>query len=117
MGKAGTKPPTANTHAEYYWYHWRVDGPEVSGGRRVFSLLELAAVRSRRDAAACRGRGAVGRVSSRRQRAEGDLDRQLARLRQAARGRIVVAGLWDVSSGLSDQRRGLRRALEACQRR
>jgi predicted site-specific integrase-resolvase len=40
----------------------------------------------------------------------------MARLRQAARGRTVVTEFWDVSSGLSDQRRGLRRALEACQR-
>jgi putative resolvase len=84
----------------------------------VFSLLELEAVRSGRGppppvggvvlcTGGCRRSGSGG---------EGDLDRQLARLWQAVRGRIVVAELWNVSSGLSDQRRGLRRALEACQR-
>lgn len=57
-----------------------------------------------------------GRVSSQRQRAEGDLDRQMTRLRGAAADRPVVGEFFDVASGLSDQRRGLRRALTACQR-
>ncbi|MFD8778915.1 recombinase family protein [Streptomyces sp. NPDC059916] len=57
-----------------------------------------------------------GRVSSQRQRGEGDLDRQMARLRKAAAGRPVAGEFFDVASGLSDQRRGLRRALTLCQR-
>ncbi|MFD6322694.1 IS607 family transposase [Streptomyces sp. NPDC058442] len=87
------------------------------GGRRVFSVVELEALRS--DAGRSPGvEGVVlyGRVSSQRQRAEGDLDRQLARLRKAAGGRPVVGEFFDVASGLSDQRRGLRRALTLCQR-
>ncbi|MDT0463358.1 recombinase family protein [Streptomyces gibsoniae] len=56
-----------------------------------------------------------GRVSSHRQRAEGDLDGQMVRLREAAGERIVVGEFTDVASGLSDRRQGLRRALRACQ--
>lgn len=56
-----------------------------------------------------------GRVSSHRQRAEGDLDRQMTTLREAAGGRTVVGEFTDVASGLSDKRKGLRRALRACQ--
>ncbi|MFD7262131.1 recombinase family protein [Streptomyces sp. NPDC059874] len=57
-----------------------------------------------------------GRVSSQRQRSEGDLDRQMARLRKAAAGRPVIGGFFDAASGLSDQRRGLRMGLTLCQR-
>jgi predicted site-specific integrase-resolvase len=56
-----------------------------------------------------------GRVSSHRQRSEGDLDRQLVRLREAAGDRVVMGEFTDVASGLSDRRKGLRRALRACQ--
>ena len=87
------------------------------GGRRVFSLVELEAARKERGRLApVEGLVLYARVSSQRQRSEGDLDRQMARLREAADGRTVVGEFWDVASGLSDQRRGLRRALEACQR-
>jgi putative resolvase len=86
------------------------------GGRRVFSLVELEVLRQGRGSfTPVEGLVLYGRVSSQRQRGEGDLDRQLGRLRQAAQGRLVVAEFWDVASGLSDGRRGLRRALEACQ--
>ncbi|WP_190816656.1 recombinase family protein [Saccharopolyspora pogona] len=64
------------------------------------------------------GEGVVlyARVSSQRQRREGDLDRQITRLRHASEGRVAVGELWDVASGLSDDRRGFRRALDACRR-
>ncbi|WP_443043326.1 hypothetical protein [Streptomyces sp. NBC_00371] len=55
-------------------------------------------------------------MSSQRQRGEGDLDRQMARLGKAAAGRPVAGEFFDVASGLSDQRRGLCRALTLCQR-
>ncbi|WP_226899690.1 IS607 family transposase [Nonomuraea phyllanthi] len=87
------------------------------GGRRVFSVAELEAVR--REAGRSREEAGVvlyGRVSSQRQRADGDLERQMERLRLAAGGRVIVAEFSDVASGLSDQRRGLRGALTACQR-
>jgi putative resolvase len=87
------------------------------GGKRIFSVVELEALRTEAGKLPD-GEGVVlyGRVSSQRQRAEGDLDRQMARLRQAAGSRPVVGEFFDVASGLSDQRRGLRRALTLCQR-
>ncbi|OAH12156.1 hypothetical protein STSP_44930 [Streptomyces jeddahensis] len=56
-----------------------------------------------------------GRVSSHQQRAEGDLERQGERLREAAGDRPIAGVFTDVASGLSDKRKGLRRALRACQ--
>ncbi|MCC3770765.1 IS607 family transposase [Streptomyces sp. UNOC14_S4] len=88
------------------------------GGRRIFRVGDLDAVARRRGAPNLPPAGGVvlyGRVSSHRQRSEGDLDRQMARLRQAAGDRIVAGEFSDVASGLSDKRKGLRRALRACQ--
>ncbi|WP_226360853.1 IS607 family transposase [Pseudonocardia sp. ICBG1142] len=86
------------------------------GGRRVFlrqHVETLAVDRNRR--AAVSGVVAYARVSSRRQQAEGDLDRQAVRLRAAAseHGDLVEV-FTDVASGLSDRRPGLKRALTAC---
>jgi len=50
-----------------------------------------------------------GRVSSRRQQGDGDLDRQVARLRAWAGGELSV--ITDVASGLSERRAGLRKVL------
>jgi len=87
------------------------------GGKRVFSVVELEALRAEAGRLpVVEGVVLYGRVSSQRQRAEGDLDRQMARLRKAAGGRPVVGEFFDVASGLSDQRRGLRRTLTLCQR-
>lgn len=83
------------------------------GGRRIFRKADLDQVKSHRGG---RATGAVvlyGRVSSRRQEAEGDLGRQMARLRAAATG-PVFGEFTDVASGLSDRRYGVRRALSAC---
>lgn len=78
-------------------------------GKRIFRLGDLDAIRtSRTDGRAL----AYARVSSRRQQAEGDLDRQVARLRAAGGDGLVV--FTDVASGLSDRRAGLRRALTEC---
>ncbi|HXA13272.1 MAG TPA: IS607 family transposase [Mycobacterium sp.] len=56
---------------------------------------------------------AVGyaRVSSRRQQADGDLDRQVGRLREHDTELVVFS---DVASGLSERRAGLRKALGEC---
>jgi predicted site-specific integrase-resolvase len=88
--------------------------PDVrgAGGRRIFQIRDL-------DALTSRGLddGAVvlyARVSSRRQWSEGDLDRQVGRLRDAVGGRGIAGEFTDVASGLSDRRTGLRRALTAC---
>lgn len=40
----------------------------------------------------------------------------MARLRERAGERAIVAEFFDVASGLSERRRGLHRALKACQR-
>jgi len=89
------------------------------GGHRIFSVAEREAILHRRgDAPVSRGAGAVvlyARVSSRRHAQEGDLERQLARLRATAKDRVVAGEFSDVASGLSDRRLGLRRALLACQ--
>jgi predicted site-specific integrase-resolvase len=76
------------------------------GGRRIFRAGDLDALASRAGA----GGTSVGyaRVSSRRQQAEGDLGRQVARLREAGGDGMPV--FTDVASGLSDRRPGLRRA-------
>ncbi|MGW7361715.1 IS607 family transposase [Streptomyces sp. NPDC054802] len=87
------------------------------GGKRIFSVVELEALRNEAGKLPdVEGVVLYGRVSSQRQRVEGDLDRQMARLRMAAAGRPIVGEFFDVASGLSDQRRGLRRALTLCQR-
>ncbi|WTQ94444.1 recombinase family protein [Streptomyces sp. NBC_00147] len=87
------------------------------GGKRIFSVVELEALRAEAGKLPdVEGVVLFGRVSSRRQRGEGDLDRQMARLGKAAAGRPVAGEFFDVASGLSDQRRGLCRALTLCQR-
>jgi putative resolvase len=89
------------------------------GGHRIFSVAEREAILHRReDAPVSEGVGAVvlyARVSSRRHAQEGDLERQLARLRDTVKDRVVAGEFSDVASGLSDRRLGLRRALLACQ--
>jgi putative resolvase len=84
--------------------------PDVrsAGGRRIFRIGDLDAITSK----PCTGK-AIGyaRVSSRRQQAEGDLDRQVARLQDHDHGLVVFT---DVASGLSDRRAGLRKALSEC---
>lgn len=86
--------------------------PDVrgGGGRRIFRRSELDALLLNR-----KGDRVVvyARVSSRRQQAEGDLDRQVSRLRDSQPGVDTVV-FTDVASGLSDRRAGLRRALSEC---
>lgn len=88
------------------------------GGQRIFSIADLEAVMHQRKPSSpetgVAGVVIYGRVSSRRQAQEGDLDRQMALLRECARGRVVVGEFSDVASGLSDRRAGLRRAIRAC---
>lgn len=85
--------------------------PDVrgGGGRRIFRIGDLDAITRRSgDTRSV----AYARVSSRRQQAEGDLDRQVARLQKHGGGDLVV--FTDVASGLSDKRAGLRRVLSEC---
>ena len=93
-----------------------------AGGQRVFVLDELEAaadalLKQRDDSAAV----VVGdaRVSSRRQAAEGDLERQIERLCNWAATERPLSELLmfsDIGSGLSDHRAGPRRALARVQR-
>jgi putative resolvase len=88
------------------------------GGQRIFAHAELEAILHRRGQVPIgEGGGAVvlyARVSSRRQAIEGDLERQMMRLKDAAQDRVVAGEFSDVASGLSDRRPGLKRALRAC---
>jgi putative resolvase len=86
----------------------RLPDARGAGGRRIFRIGDLDAITRQ----PCAGK-AVGyaRVSSRRQQAEGDLDRQVARLREHDGGLVVFT---DVACGLSDRRAGLRKALSEC---
>jgi len=54
------------------------------------------------------------RVSSRKQKKEGNLDRQIERLKQycAAKGYRIIATISDVASGLKEDRRGLQRLMD-----
>lgn len=92
-----------------YTAEGRLPDARSAGGRRIFRIGDLDAITRK----PLEGR-AVGyaRVSSRRQQAEGDLDRQVARLRAAHDGALVV--FTDVASGLSDRRAGLRKSLREC---
>jgi putative resolvase len=93
-----------------YTLEEKLPDPPQPGLRRIFRAGDP-------DALVSQGAGAgpaVGyaRVSSRRQQAEGVLDRQVARLWEAGGSGMTV--FTDVGSGLSERRPGLRRALAEC---
>jgi predicted site-specific integrase-resolvase len=117
-GRAAKRLGVSTRTLRRYTFEGVLEDRRSPGGRRVFRVRDLDALSRRRGQPALPPVGGVvlyGRVSSHRQRAEGDLDRQMVRLRQAAGDRIVVGEFFDVASGLSDKRKGLRRALRACQ--
>lgn len=85
----------------------------AQSGRRIFRLTDIEALKRPHTPATRTGIVTYARVSSRRQQAEGDLDRQAQRLAAAA-GDHLASAHHDVASGLSDKRPGLRAALTAC---
>lgn len=91
-----------------YTQEGRLPDARSAGGRRIFRLGDLDALTRKPRTGKAVG---YARVSSRRQQAEGDLDRQVARLQEHDIGLIVFS---DVASGLSDRRAGLRKALSEC---
>jgi excisionase family DNA binding protein len=91
-----------------YTQDGRLPDARSAGGRRIFRIGDLDAITCKPSTGKAVG---YARVSSRRQQAEGDLDRQVARL-QDRDGDLVV--FTDVASGLSDRRAGLRKALAEC---
>jgi predicted site-specific integrase-resolvase len=116
-GKAAKRLGVSTRTLRRYTLTGVLEDRRSPGGRRVFRVGDLDALSRRRGRPVSPTGGVVlyGRVSSHRQRAEGDLDRQMVRLREAAGDRPVVGEYTDVASGLSDRRKGLRRALQACQ--
>jgi putative resolvase len=93
-----------------YTQEGRLPDARSAGGRRIFRIADLDALGHKPPAGGGRTVG-YARVSSRRQQAEGDLDRQVARLRAHDEALVVFT---DVASGLSDRRAGLRKALGEC---
>ncbi|MDA8295367.1 MAG: IS607 family transposase [Actinomycetota bacterium] len=101
----------------------RLPDRRSAGGQRVFVLSELEAaagapLKSRPEPSVSTV-VAYARVSSRRQAAEGDLERQIERLRgwaETERPGSELVVFSDVGSGLSDNRSGLRRVLARVQR-
>ena len=93
-----------------YTAEGRLPDVRSAGGRRVFRVGDLDAI-ARKPRVNGKAVG-YARVSSRRQQVEGDLARQVARLRAHADDAVVV--FTDVASGLSDRRAGLRKALSVC---
>lgn len=92
-----------------YTQEGKLPDARSAGGRRIFRVGDLDAItRKPADGKAV----AYARVWSRRQQAEGDLDRQVARLREHGGDGLIV--FTDVASGLSDRRAGLRKALAEC---
>lgn len=91
-----------------YTQEGRPPDARSAGGRRIFRIADLDSITRKPSAGRAVGHA---RVSSRRQQAEGDLDRQVARLRAHDDALLVFT---DVASGLSDRRAGLRKALGEC---
>ncbi|MDO0939202.1 IS607 family transposase [Streptomyces sp. DG2A-72] len=117
FGRAAKRLGVSTRTLRPYTLEGLLEDRRSPGGRRIFRVGDLDGVARTRGRPVERDGSVVlyGRVSSHRQRGEGDLDRQLARLRDAAGSRPVAGEFFDVASGLSDKRKSLRRALRACQ--
>ena len=116
-GKAAKRLGVSTRTLRRYTLEGVLEDRRSPGGRRIFCVGDLDAVARRRGRPVVESGAVVlyGRVSSHRQRQEGALERQLDRLREVAGDRPVAGVFFDVASGLSDKRKGLRRALRACQ--
>lgn len=101
-----------------YTQEGRLPDRRSVGGHRLFRIAELERLRHSRSRAGLGGGSVVvyARVSTSEQRREGDLDRQLDRLKNAAGERPLVGVFTDVASGLSDRRPGLNRLLQRVER-
>ena len=102
--RLGVSTPTLRRYTQ----EGRLPDARSAGGRRILRIGDLDAIAPKPSAGKAVG---YARVSSRRQQAEGDLDRQVARLKDRD-GELVV--FTDVASGLWDRRVGLRKALGEC---
>ena len=102
--RLGVSTPTLRRYTQ----EGRLPDARSAGGRRILRIGDLDAIARKPSAGKAVG---YARVSSRRQQAEGVLDRQVARLKDRD-GELVV--FTDVASGLWDRRVGLRKALGEC---
>ncbi|MEW5934028.1 MAG: IS607 family transposase [Bacillota bacterium] len=96
----------------------RIRCVRTAGGRRRVPESEVMRLRGEVPAPARRVVALYARVSSHDQKAKGDLDRQVLRLREGARALGLPEPehvITDVASGLSDKRRGLRRLMQLAQ--
>lgn len=98
---------------------WDHEGKRVprrlpSGARR-YSTDQLDAFVGLRTAPATRRAAVYARVSSAKQKAEGNLDRQHKRLlaEVGRRGLVLAMDVAEVASGVNENRRGLARLLKA----
>jgi predicted site-specific integrase-resolvase len=111
-GKAAKRLGVSTRTLRRYIFEGLLKDRRSPGGRRVFRVGDLDRVAKSRGQPLVRSGSVVlyGRVSSHRQRQEVGLERQLERLREVAGDRPVAGEFFDVASGLSDKRKGLRRA-------
>jgi excisionase family DNA binding protein len=92
---------------------WTIEGRlsevRTAGGHRRYHLSEITALAPAPSAIALAAPTILGyaRVSSHDQKASGDLDRQIERLRQSGASEVIS----EVASGLSERRAGLARLL------
>jgi excisionase family DNA binding protein len=101
----------------YYTDTGRLPDRRSGTRRRKFLRSDLDRFKLERGYIRDTGKAVVlyARVSSHRQAKEGDLERQIARLKVAAGRRTIHSVHKDIASGLSERRAGLRAALAACQ--
>ena len=101
----------------YYTDTGRLPDRRADSRRRRFLRSDIDRFKLERGYIRDTGKQVVlyARVSSHRQAREGDLDRQVERLKKAAGRRVIHSIHKDIASGLSERRAGLKAALAACQ--
>jgi excisionase family DNA binding protein len=84
------------------------------GGKRRIPAPEIERILGNAGSSSARVPAVYGRVSSHEQKARGDLNRQVAHIRETmvSRGWRDIVEITDVASGLSDKRQGLIRLME-----
>ena len=98
--------------------HWDLTGKLrvvwTPGGKRRVPEGEILHLRGEASPVKKRVLAIYGRVSAPDQKAKGDLDRQVARIRTSMAGETFaeIVVITDVASGLSDNRRGLVRLMD-----
>lgn len=91
----------------------RINAVRSPSGRYLIPRTEIEKLKSEKEVFENVRAVIYARVSSNKQREQGDLDRQVELLKKYAneRGYIIVDIITDVGSGLKEERRGLRKLL------